>query len=112
MTVETAQLQAAQAAADLARVNLQRSRDLLATATISQQQFDSDSANYKQALAQEANIQATIHKKTILAPFSGRLGIRRVNLGQTLRAEAIPSSRCRSLIRSMPIFICRSRIFR
>jgi multidrug efflux pump subunit AcrA (membrane-fusion protein) len=86
VTVETAQLQAAQAAADLARVNLRRSRELLSTATISQQQFDSDSANYKQALAQEGNIQATIHKKTILAPFSGQLGIRRVNLGQTLRA--------------------------
>ena len=31
------------------------------------------------------NIRATIAKKTIRAPFSGRLGIRQVNLGQILR---------------------------
>jgi membrane fusion protein, multidrug efflux system len=83
---EEAQLRAAEAAADLARINLERSRQLLADATVSQSQFDSDQANYKQAVAQADNIRATIAKKTILAPFSGRLGIRLVNLGQTLKA--------------------------
>ncbi len=38
------------------------------------------------------NIRATIAKKTIRAPFSGRLGVRLVNLGQTLKAgDAIVS---------------------
>ena len=36
-------------------------------------------------MAQADNIRATIAKKTIRAPFSGRLGIRQVNLGQILR---------------------------
>jgi len=83
---EQAQLRAAEAAAELARINLERTRELLAKATVSQSQFDQDSAAYKQALAQADTIRATIGKKTILAPFSGRLGIRLVNLGQTLKA--------------------------
>ena len=83
---EQAQLAAAQAAAELARINRERSRGLLAKVAISQQQFDSDDATYKQVVAQAANIQATIDKKTIRAPFAGRLGVRLVNLGQTLKA--------------------------
>jgi membrane fusion protein (multidrug efflux system) len=86
VTSEQAQLRAAQAAMELARLNLQRSHQLLADATISQSQYDNDEANYKQAAAQAENIQATIAKKTIRAPFAGRLGVRLVNLGQTLKA--------------------------
>jgi membrane fusion protein (multidrug efflux system) len=83
---EEAQLRAAEAAVELARITLERSRDLLASKTISQSQYDSDNASWKQAVAQADNIRATIAKKTIRAPFSGRLGIRLVNLGQTLKA--------------------------
>ena len=36
-------------------------------------------------MAQADTIRATIAKKTIRAPFGGRLGIRQVNLGQILR---------------------------
>jgi membrane fusion protein, multidrug efflux system len=86
VSLETAQLEAAQAASELARINLARSRQLLSRATISQQQYDSDLAVSRQAEAQVRAIEATIDKKTIRAPFSGRLGIRLVNLGQTLRA--------------------------
>ena len=85
-TVEEAQLEAAAAAVDLARINLARSKELLAKQTIAQSQLDTDDANYKQAIAQAANIRAVIAKKTIRAPFGGRLGIRLVNLGQTLKA--------------------------
>ncbi len=89
---EEAQLRAAEATVELARLNLERSRELLASQTISQSQFDSDSAAYKQASAQADNIRATIAKKTIRAPFTGRLGIRLINLGQTLKAgDAIVS---------------------
>jgi len=89
---EAAQLRAAQAAAELARLNLARSRQLLGDATISQSQYDSDEASYKAAVAQADNIQAVIGKKTIRAPFAGRLGVRLVNLGQTLKAgDAIVS---------------------
>ena len=92
VTSEEAQLHAAEAATELTQVNLKRSHDLLASSTISQSQFDTDDANSKQALAQAENIRAVIGKKTIRAPFSGQLGVRLVNLGQTLKAgDAIVS---------------------
>ncbi len=91
-SVEEAMLRSAEAGVELARVNLERTRELLAKATVSQSQFDSDAATYKQAIAAADNIRATIAKKTIKAPFSGRLGIRLVNLGQSLKAgDAIVS---------------------
>ena len=86
VSAEQAQLRAAEAAADLAKVTLGRSRELLSTHTIAQSQFDADNAAYAQALAQADNIRAVIAKKTIRAPFAGRLGVRLVNLGQTLKA--------------------------
>jgi len=85
-SAEEAMLRSAEAGVDLARVNLERTRELLAKATVSQSQYDSDAATYKQAIAAADNIRATIAKKTIKAPFSGRLGIRLVNLGQSLKA--------------------------
>jgi len=91
-TAEEAQIRSAEANAELARVNLERTRELLAKATVSQAQFDADAATYKQAVAAGDNIRATIAKKTIKAPFSGQLGIRLVNLGQNLKAgDAIVS---------------------
>jgi len=85
-TAEEAQLRSAEASAELARVNLKRTKELLDKATVSQAQFDADSATQKQAIAAADNIRATIAKKTIKAPFSGKLGIRLVNLGQNLKA--------------------------
>jgi membrane fusion protein, multidrug efflux system len=85
-TAEEAQLRSAEANVELARVNLKRTRELLEKATVSQAQFDADSATSKQGSAAADNIRATIAKKTIKAPFSGRLGIRLVNLGQNLKA--------------------------
>jgi len=91
-SVEEAQLRSAEAAVDLAHVNLKRTKELFAKATVSQSQFDSDTAAAQQAEAAADNIRATIAKKTIKAPFSGRLGIRLVNLGQNLKAgDAIVS---------------------
>ena len=85
-SVEDAQLRSAEAAADLARINLDRSQDLLAKRTVSRSDFDTASAQYKQAVAQVDNIRALIAKKTLRAPFAGRLGLRQVNLGQVVRA--------------------------
>jgi membrane fusion protein (multidrug efflux system) len=89
---ETAQLQASEAAVALAKVTFQRTRKLLTEKTVSQSQYDNADAQYKQAVAQVDNIRATIAKKTIRAPFAGRLGIRLINLGQTLNeGDAIVS---------------------
>ncbi|HEY6873945.1 MAG TPA: efflux RND transporter periplasmic adaptor subunit [Geobacteraceae bacterium] len=82
---EEAQLPGAAAQADLARSVLERDARMLPKQIISQVDYDTAVANREQALAQANGIRATIAKKTIRAPFSGRLGIRQVNLGQTLR---------------------------
>lgn len=81
---ETAQLRSAQASMQLALLNLERAKELLPSNVISQSSYDGVEAQYKQAAAQVDAIQATIAKKTIRAPFAGRLGIRQVNLGQIL----------------------------
>jgi membrane fusion protein (multidrug efflux system) len=83
-SVESAQLRAAEAEVALAKINFERTKKLVANKTVSQSDFDNADAQYKQAVAQADNIRAVIAKKTIRAPFSGRLGIRQVNLGQTL----------------------------
>ena len=89
---ETAQLRSAEAEVALAKITLERTRKLLTEKTVSQSQYDNADAQYKQAAAQVDNIRAAISKKTIRAPFAGRLGIRLVNLGQILNeGEAIVS---------------------
>jgi membrane fusion protein (multidrug efflux system) len=81
---EEAQLRAAEANVALRRINLERIRRLLATKTVSESDYDNADAQYKEAEAQADNIRAIIRKKTIRAPFAGRLGIRLINLGQIL----------------------------
>jgi membrane fusion protein (multidrug efflux system) len=81
---EKAQLRAAEAKLALAKLDLERSRKLLATKAVAKAKFDSDKAQYEEAAAQIDVIRANIRKKTIRAPFAGRLGIRLVNLGQIL----------------------------
>jgi membrane fusion protein, multidrug efflux system len=81
---EKAQLQAAEAKASLAKAELDRVAEVLADNGVSKSEYDKASASYKEAAAQVEAIQAAIAKKTIRAPFAGRLGIRFVNLGQIL----------------------------
>jgi membrane fusion protein, multidrug efflux system len=82
---EEAQLPGAMAHVEQTRADLERDVKMLAEKIISQAAYDSALSAHKQARAQADNIRATIAKKTIRAPFSGRLGIRQVNLGQILR---------------------------
>lgn len=81
-TIEQAQIAAAEARAELARLQRERAEELRDKATISQAEYDSALAQFAQARAEVATIQASIDKKSIRAPFSGRVGIRQVNLGQ------------------------------
>jgi len=81
---EHAQLAAAEAQLELARLNLDRSKQLLAKGVVAQAEFDQVAAEAKQAEAHAGEIRATIERKTIRAPFAGVLGIRRVDRGQYL----------------------------
>jgi membrane fusion protein (multidrug efflux system) len=83
---ERAQLAAAEAARDLARLNFERHRGLVEKGVTSRADFDRWGAELKQAEARVNEILATIDRKTIRAPFSGTLGIRQVDLGQYLDA--------------------------
>jgi membrane fusion protein (multidrug efflux system) len=79
---EDAQLRAAEASAELARLNLARARDLRKQGIIAQSDLDTAESSLVQTTGAADTIRATIAKKTIRAPFAGRLGIRSVNLGQ------------------------------
>jgi membrane fusion protein (multidrug efflux system) len=84
--VEEAQLKAAEARADLARINVERTRELRSRDTLAQSELDAGEAQVKQATADVEAIKAAIEKKSFRAPFSGRLGIRKVNVGQYVNA--------------------------
>jgi membrane fusion protein (multidrug efflux system) len=79
---ERAQLTAAEAQRDLARINFDRMQGLLNESVISRAEFDRATADQRQTEARVGEIRAVIERKTIRAPFSGILGIRQVNLGQ------------------------------
>ena len=86
VSAEEAQLASAQAGAVLAQLNLDRAKELRAQGTNAQADLDAATAAFQQTQANAAAIKAAIDKKTIRAPFDGRLGIRQINLGQFLRS--------------------------
>ncbi|MEH2571760.1 efflux RND transporter periplasmic adaptor subunit [Bradyrhizobium sp. AZCC 1708] len=81
-TEEIARLHAIQATAELSQLNYDRNKQLLTTNAVSQQTLDTALATLKNNQAQVAQQQAVVDYKSIRAPFSGRLGIRRIDLGQ------------------------------
>jgi len=81
---ERAQLAAADAQRELARINFDRMQGLLSERVVSRAEFDRATADQRQAEARTGEIGATIARKTIRAPFSGVLGLRKVNRGQYL----------------------------
>jgi membrane fusion protein (multidrug efflux system) len=83
-SLEEAQLRALEAQEDLARLNVDRERTLRTQNMVSQSELDTAEATLKQNKANADAVRATIEKKTIRAPFAGRLGLRMVNLGQYL----------------------------
>ncbi len=81
-SVEQAQVAAAVVRRDLANVNLKRSKALSKEGVAPQAQVDTDESTLKSAAAELDVLYAQIQKKSIRAPFAGRLGIRNVNIGQ------------------------------
>jgi membrane fusion protein (multidrug efflux system) len=83
---ERAQLASLEAQRDLAKVNFGRMQQLVKDGVISRLEYDQATAQQRETEANVGQIRATIERKTIRAPFSGTLGIRKVNLGQYLSA--------------------------
>jgi membrane fusion protein (multidrug efflux system) len=83
-SVEKAQLSSLQARQELASSSATRSRRLEAGGAYTKVQLEADEAQLKTVSADAQALAAQIEKKTIRAPFGGKLGIRSVNLGQYL----------------------------
>jgi len=87
-SAERAQLESAVASAELAEVNLKRTKELRASRSVAQSELDTAEARAKEAKAALSQIQAQLEKKVIRAPFSGRLGIRQIDLGEYINPGA------------------------
>jgi membrane fusion protein (multidrug efflux system) len=98
---DIAHLQALKATEALAQLNYDRDTKLVKTNAISQQTADTDLATLKSNQAQVAQQQALVGYKSVTAPFSGRLGIRQVDLGQYIA----PGTPIVTLQQLDPIFV-------
>lgn len=81
---ERARLAAQKARATVAAKNLERSQELLERGFISQAQIDLLTSESRAAIAEAAALAATISKKEIRSPFTGRAGIHDLQPGQYL----------------------------
>lgn len=84
ISTEMAQLEAAQADEVLAKQTLERAVRLRKDLVNTEVDVEAAQARALQTKAAVENLRATIAKKIIRAPFSGRVGIRQVELGQVL----------------------------
>ena len=83
---EEALLRSAAAEAQLARTDLERSRDLAMKKVVSSAELDSAQSKFTRLNAVVDQMRSNIAKKTVIAPFDGQLGIRQVNVGQMINA--------------------------
>lgn len=83
---EIAKLEALKATAEINRITYNRNLAQFEVNAISKQTLDIDKANLEVATANVDQQQALLNKKLIRAPFTGKLGIRLVDVGQYLEA--------------------------
>lgn len=86
--VEKAQLRSAEAQLTLARANAQRARSLAHSNAGTEASLDKAESELRVAEASIAQLKAQIDKKLIIAPFSGVLGVRKVDVGAYLQPGA------------------------
>lgn len=83
--IELAQLREAEAGAEGARLTFSRAKELMTSRNISLADYTVANVALKRAEAQVDNIRAVIARKTVRAPFTGKLGIRQISVGQFLQ---------------------------
>lgn len=98
---ERAHIKALKASAKLAETTLERDRQMLKSRAVSQAAVDADIAALDVAKAQVSEQRAVIEKKIILAPFSGRVGLRAVDVGQYIS----PGTVVATLQQTDPIYL-------
>jgi membrane fusion protein (multidrug efflux system) len=92
-SVEEADLASAKARLNLAESSLRRAKELRGSRVTAQSEFDQVQSEYNQAESLVRSLNAAIVRKSIKAPnFTGRAGIRRINVGDFLEqgAEVVP----------------------
>jgi membrane fusion protein (multidrug efflux system) len=82
--VERAQLASALARRQLAEETMARTLQLIKTGAVPKSQVDADRAQLETTTKDVAALESQISRKSVRAPFDGKLGIREVNLGQYL----------------------------
>ncbi len=97
---DIAQLNSLQANANLAKITYHRDKEQYAAEAISKQTLDAAEADFQSKTAQVDQQDALVAKKTIRAPFTGRLGISAIDLGQYLN----PGNKIVSLQSLDPIY--------
>ena len=91
-TVERADLLDVQAAVKTAESNFERAKTLSTRGYGTEANFDQASALLAAARSRLARLQATIEQKALKAPFSGTIGITRVDIGQYLQPGTVIAS--------------------
>lgn len=84
--VERAQLASAVAKQQLAKTTASKTKTLADTGAIPKAQLDTDETQLQASTTDVAALRGLVDKKTIRAPFAGKLGLRSVNVGQFLTA--------------------------
>lgn len=83
-SVERAQLESLRARLRLAKQSLERTQKLRVSGVSTEAELDEQESTARGLNADVRALQAQIERKTVRAPFDGKLGIRLVNLGQYL----------------------------
>ena len=99
--VEQADLKAAEAQLRQAQLELNRKKALLNRGNTSKASYDNALATRDSAAGVAGRIRAYIEQKTLTAPFDGRIGIRKVDIGQYVSA-GMPIA---ALTQTNPIYI-------
>jgi len=81
---EEALLRSAEAEAELARTDLERTQGLALQKVVSKAELDAAESKFRRLTAIVDQMRSSIRKKTLVAPFDGQLGIRQVNVGQMI----------------------------
>lgn len=87
--VETALLGTAQADLRLAEVDYGRGGQLVGSQAISKGEYDRLTSQFRRNKAVVEQLQASLAKKSIAAPFSGTIGIRQVDIGEYLPSGTV-----------------------
>src|SRR5207253_5110232 len=87
--VESALLETAQADLGLAQLHYGRGSQLVGSQAISKGEFDRLTAQLQKNKATVNQLKASLEKKHIVAPFSGTIGIRQVDVGDYLPSGTV-----------------------